>query len=399
MRTVHLRMKYNLFWLANFDDVNKEHLMDTGIILDWDTIDPLTFYTQKRAAHPVYYATAQQSWIIYAYPQARELLLHQDALIPEIKTSQTGLNKNAVQLIRQLARLNNFEQHEQSRAAALQIYNQMQPVAILDLLDFLLKSVITGEALDWVDLVCKKLPALYILESLNIGAEDCTFLIDNLPLLVKIMSPQHTAEETIQLNELINLLFPLLQKYLLHHATAPNNIAAEEWTTLLVSNLIGLLIQSYDAGRGLLTNTLLQLANHQLPVPASEVENYFKQAVIETLRFDPPIQLTRRIAGKDLLIGDQLIKKGEMIIILLASANLDPQIFESPLTYNLSRVNNQEHLTFGAGHHQCLAKHLIIQLTAETFKLLYHRILILPQSLTYEPLLNARLVKNLFITL
>ena len=372
--------------------------MDNGIILDWNTIEPRKFYTQKRAAHPVCYAKAQQSWLIYAYPQAKEVLLHQDALIPELNVSQAGLNKNATQLIQQLARLNNFEQHQQSRAAALQIYNQMQPVATQDLIDLLLKPVIAGVPVDWVELVCKRLPALYILKSLNVGAQDCVFLIDHLPVLVKIMSPQQNPATIEQLNELIDILFPLLQKYLPDSPTSQDNITAEEWITLLTSNLIGLLIQSYDAGRGLLTNTLLQLT-HQPPLPVTEAENYFEQAVVETLRFDPPIHLTRRVAGKDLLISDQLIKKGEMIIILLASANLDPQVFESPLTYNPSRGNNQEHLTFGAGHHHCLAKHLTIRLTAEAFKILYHRIQILPQSFTYEPLLNARLVKNLFITL
>lgn len=399
MRTLHFRMKYNLFWLASFDEVKKEQLMETGIILDWNTTEPHTFYTQKRAAHPVHYAKAQQSWLVYAYPQAKEVLLHQDALIPELNTSQTGLNKNAVQLIQQLARLNNFEQHQQSRAAALQIYNQMQPVATQDLLDLLLNPITAGVPVDWVELVCKKLPALYILKSLNVRAQDCVFLIDHLPLLVKIMSPQQNPATIGQLNELIDMLFPLLQKYLPDSPIAPNHIAAEDWATLLISNLIGLLIQSHDAGRGLLTNTLLQLSAHRLLLPVTAAENYFEQAVVETLRFDPPIQLTRRVAGKDLLIGDQLIKKGEMIIILLAAANLDPQIFESPLTYNPSRGNNQEHLTFGAGHHQCVAKHLTMRLTAETFKILYHRIQILPQSFTYEPLLNARLVKNLFITL
>lgn len=373
--------------------------MDTGIILDWNTTEPHQFYAQKRAAHQVHYDKAQQSWIIYGYPQAKEVLLNQDALIPQIKTDQTGLNQNAVKLIQQLARLSNFEQHQQSRDAALQIYNQMQPVVINALLDSLLKKTSAGAPVDWVEVVCKKLPALYILKSLGIGTEDCNLIIGYLPILVRIMSPGQTSEDILQLNELLGFLFPLLQKYLPDIKTAQNNLYPGEWTTLLISNLIGLLIQSYDAGRGLLTNTVLQLARHQLPAPVSLAENHFKEAVMETLRFDPPIHLTRRIAGKDLLIGDQLIKEGEMIIILLAAANLDPQIFESPLTYNPSRSNNQEHLAFGAGHHQCLAKHLTMHLTAETFKILHHRIQILPQSLTYEPLLNARLVKNLFITL
>ncbi|WP_111635026.1 hypothetical protein [Pedobacter cryoconitis] len=118
-------MKYQLFRFGNFGEVNNKNFMDTGIILDWNTIESRTFYVQKRAAHPIYYASAQQSWIIYAYSLAKEALQHQDALIPELQTSHTGLNQNAIQLIQQLARLNNFQQHQQSRAVALQLYNQM----------------------------------------------------------------------------------------------------------------------------------------------------------------------------------------------------------------------------------------------------------------------------------
>lgn len=130
--------------------------MDTGIILDWNTTEPRQFYAQKRAAHQVHYDKTQQSWIIYGYLQAKEALLNQDALIPQITTNQTGLNQNAVKLIQQLARLNNFEQHQQSRNAALQIYNQMQPVAINELLGSLLEKISAGTPVDWVEVVCKK---------------------------------------------------------------------------------------------------------------------------------------------------------------------------------------------------------------------------------------------------
>jgi len=370
--------------------------MNTGLILDWNKIEPHTFYYQYRSECPVYYVSAQHGWNIYSYKQAKQILLHQDVLIPETKTSYTGLNQNAVRLIRQLARLNNFKQHEKSRRAAMHIYNQMQPLPVRPILESLLKA---SKNIDWVNAVGKKLPVLYILKSLKFGEEDCEFILKHIAVLVRIMSAQRTAEEVILLNKVIDALFVLSQKHLVHSSIAINNSDSDEWTELLISNLIGLLIQSYDAGRGLLTNTMIQLVRHHLPIPETDTTNYFKQAVAETLRFDPPVHLTRRIAGKDLLINHQMIKEGEMITIVLAAANLDPHIFESPLTYNPSRANNHEHLTFGAGHHQCLAKHLITGLVVDTFKILYHRIQMPVQSITYEILPNVRLVKNLFITI
>jgi hypothetical protein len=373
--------------------------MNSGLILDWDKIDPHTFYSKHRSAQPVHYISAQQGWNIYSYEQAKQVLFHQDAFIPEIKTSHTGLNQNSVRLIRQLARLTNSQQHDKSRRAAMHIYNQMHPVPINPILESLLDAAKTTKNIDWVDAIGKKLPVLYILKSLKFGEQDCRFIVKHIAVLVKIMSADKTEEEIILINKITDALFALSQKHLANNTTAINSSDSYEWIELLTSNLIGLLIQSYDAGRGLLTNTLIQLIRNNQPVPETGAGDYYKQAVTETLRFDPPVHLTRRIVAKDLLIGNQKIKEGEMITIVLASANLDPQVFESPLTYNPFRANNHQHLTFGAGHHQCLAKHLITELTIETFKTLHHRIQMPAQSIICESLLNVRLVKNLFITI
>ena len=282
---------------------------------------------------------------------------------------------------------------------AMHIYNQMCLAPVNPILESLPKVAKTKGNIDWVDTIAKKLPVLYILKSLNFGEVDSAFVVKHIAELVKIMSAQRTAEEVILPNKITDALFTLSQKHLANTPTVINGIDSKKWIELLTSNLIGLLIQSYDAGRGLLTNTLIQLIHSNQPFPKAGAENYFSKVIIETLRFDPPVHLTRRIAGKDLLIGNQMIKEGEMITIVLAAANLDPPIFESPLTYNPSRANNHEHLSFGAGHHQCLAKHLITKLTAETFKTLYHRIQMPAQVITCESLLNVRLVKNLFITI
>ncbi len=362
----------------------------------WDGTH-LVFSSEIKAIleHPICYASAQQSWVIYSYNYAKEILLHEDAFIPKQNTNLTDLNTNSISLIQKLTRLTNARQHELSRQAALFIYNNMQSVPINEMIEPLL----TKGTLDWVDAVCKKLPLLYILKSLGFSQEDCTVVLAHIAELVKIMSPQKTTKEITQLNNVVDIFFSLSQKYLTNNSSSETTSAHPEWTELLTCNLIGLLIQSYEAGRGLLTNTMIQLLNADQP---HQEESHFKQAVIETLRFDPPVHLTKRIAGKDILIGNQMIKEGEMITIVLAAANLDPQIFESPLSYNPSRSNNHAHLTFGAGHHQCLAKHLTEHLAVETFKYLFHQhnpVQIPKQLLEYEPPLNVRLVKNLFITI
>jgi cytochrome P450 len=64
----------------------------------------------------------------------------------------------------------------------------------------------------------------------------------------------------------------------------------------------------------------------------------------------------RRVARDTELCGRQL-KAGEHVIVLLPAADLDPNQFPSPETFNLDR-KNKTHIAFGAGPHRCVGSHL-----------------------------------------
>jgi hypothetical protein len=100
------------------------------------------------------------------------------------------------------------------------------------------------------------------------------------------------------------------------------------------------------------------------------------------------------------MLGDQLIKTGDPIMIILAAANLDPVVFNQPEKYDPIRSNNVEHLTFGLGGHNCLAKYYIIDMVTDACYYLvnkYPNISMLQQNFTYEELQNVRLVKELIV--
>lgn len=180
----------------------------------------------------------------------------------------------------------------------------------------------------------------------------------------------------------------MLSQRTVDQANAINQIAPEIYELIekkyplpfYVSNLAGLLIQSYDACRGLLSNALLQiLSNHSI---AMKDKSFFSAAVTETLRFDPPVHNTLRV------------KNGQSILLVLAAANRDPAIFHEPNTWNIERKNNHIHLSFGSGHHSCPANQLAVNMAAETLHFLFSKfskIELVPQSISYEPLVNLRL--------
>jgi cytochrome P450 PksS len=76
-------------------------------------------------------------------------------------------------------------------------------------------------------------------------------------------------------------------------------------------------------------------------------------AVEEILRFDTSVPFFFRIAKQDLRIGGKDITVGSVIALGLAAANHDPEKFEEPEVFDITRTPN-EHLGFGSGIHFCV---------------------------------------------
>jgi len=80
-------------------------------------------------------------------------------------------------------------------------------------------------------------------------------------------------------------------------------------------------------------------------------------AIQEIVRIASPFtHLVRTATGDHELHGKQ-IKEGDIVLMLFAAGNFDERAFDEPNTFNLARENNP-HLSFGRGPHQCLGKHV-----------------------------------------
>jgi pimeloyl-[acyl-carrier protein] synthase len=76
-------------------------------------------------------------------------------------------------------------------------------------------------------------------------------------------------------------------------------------------------------------------------------------AVEEIIRFDTSTPFFFRIAKQDLRIGGKDITAGSVIALGLGAANHDPEKFDSPEVFDITRTPN-EHLGFSSGIHFCL---------------------------------------------
>jgi cytochrome P450 len=110
-----------------------------------------------------------------------------------------------------------------------------------------------------------------------------------------------------------------------------------------------------DTTRNVLGSLLFRLANS--PDIYSEIRanrTLIELAVEEALRIDSPAQfLVRECRAEHFELGGQQIEKGDTILLSLAAANRDEEVFEDADTFLLERRNIREHLGFGTGPHIC----------------------------------------------
>ncbi|MHC0433676.1 cytochrome P450 [Streptomyces sp. O3] len=98
-------------------------------------------------------------------------------------------------------------------------------------------------------------------------------------------------------------------------------------------------------------------------------------------RFPPTQNFPARYATRDMSIGGQDIRTGDMLILGLAAANADPSILPDD---GAPVVGNRSHLAFGAGPHTCPAQDPARLITRTAVDTIRHRLpdleLAVPQS-------------------
>ncbi|MCQ4043396.1 P450-derived glycosyltransferase activator [Streptantibioticus rubrisoli] len=77
------------------------------------------------------------------------------------------------------------------------------------------------------------------------------------------------------------------------------------------------------------------------------------KVIDETLRHDPPVHLRSLVAREDVRIDGQLIAAGSQLVVLLAAANRDPEVFCDPGRFDPHRAESAALL--GGAHHELTA--------------------------------------------
>lgn len=140
------------------------------------------------------------------------------------------------------------------------------------------------------------------------------------------------------------------------YAAADAGEISEHEAGMLVRSLLSAGVDTTVTGIG---NALWCLASNPeaFELLKSDPERLALPAFEETLRYTSPVQAFCRTAGVDTEVAGVRIEEGTKILCVLGSANMDPEHWENPEKFDITR-QTAGHLALGAGVHVCVGQNI-----------------------------------------
>lgn len=239
-----------------------------------------------------------------------------------------------------------------------QMHGRIQQVA-----DELLDSVAPNRQMDIMADYALPLPVVIICELLGIPAQDQEQVAEWSQAIISPGSRGLRARERKQkmrafvdyLEQMFNNRRQFPQDDLVT-ALVQAEMAGDKLSESELSSMVALLlVTGHETTVNLIGNGVLLFLQDpaQLQLALAEAQ-VMTTAVEEILRFDGPVETsTTRWVGQDVVFRGQSMKRGDVVRVVLASANRDELCTTLPNQFQVDREENR-HLAFGHGIHYCL---------------------------------------------
>jgi cytochrome P450 family 142 subfamily A polypeptide 1 len=123
--------------------------------------------------------------------------------------------------------------------------------------------------------------------------------------------------------------------------------------------LLNLVLGGTATTRDFIGNLLLELLrDRELYTRVRADRELVSVAIEESLRYAPPVLYLIRTCTKTSEIAGSRIQAGERVVVGIASANRDDEIYADPDVFSIDRREPAMHLSFGYGPHFCVGSAL-----------------------------------------
>lgn len=218
---------------------------------------------------------------------------------------------------------------------------------------------------DILESLCYQMPSVSIAGLLGIPADEVRDFLPYTQAMTNTLEPGLTAQQLVELDDAYDKVGAYFIDVIAERRRTPRDDLAthlvqccDEQHTITPEELMPMLLSVYGAGS---FNTSNFIGNGIAALLAAPTEAAALRAdpdragatVTEILRYDAPMQVTRRIAVTDTELSGTPIPSGAEIAVILGAANRDPDVFEDPDVFRTQRVGSRP-LSFGAGTFYCI---------------------------------------------
>ncbi|PCJ20829.1 MAG: hypothetical protein COB04_03940 [Gammaproteobacteria bacterium] len=339
------------------------------------TENPQSFFKPYREHSSVHYLEDHDLWIITRYDDVKKALadprFNRDRCHSKHASAQGAgyFEKNT-------SPLNDNEHHRRSRLLVSKAFFPKRVERMQRLIDEVVGShtqnILKGGVVDLSKTVITPVPNKVISRIIGVppdSEEQEQFLTSAMSVIVGMIDPDASDHALAKAKDSHRYLFNYLAEEINKRKKNPQDdmlsdfVDAAQSDPLCEDNDIIKLVLSLIAAGSETTVHSSNLAilnlykNPQQLKLLRDDRSLMSNAVMELLRFDDTGKLFRKYLTEDAEYGGKIIKKGESVYIVTASANHDPSAFPNPDVLDITRCTKAS-MSFGFGPHYCVGVHL-----------------------------------------
>jgi cytochrome P450 len=340
--------------------------------------DPYPEYARARAEAAVAWDADLAAWRVLSHAGALAVL-RSDAWSADPRRSPQVMARLAPgvessDLLSKMLIFSDPPEHARLREAVNRFFTPRRVEGIRHRVASIVKAAFDGFGgeVDLLDEIAYPVPLAVICELFDVGTDTALLLRDETPAMAAMLDllapPELQAQAATAAMTAMMALVPIVAD----RRRAPGDdllsLLAErlEPEEALITALL-LLAAGHETTSALIGNAVVALAGQAESVRRGGVD--VGDFIEEVLRWESPVQVTGRVAARDLDLFGCHVRETEQVVVILGAANRDPAVFPEPDSFDPARPR-AGHLAFGHGAHFCVGAALARLEAAEVIRYL-----------------------------
>lgn len=341
--------------------------------IPWDSRDPYQYYENLRSRGDVVWDENAGTWLVLGYQAAREVLggsgWSSDPLAsPQMRAAapeyldMSNFGRNML--------FADAPDHTELRGAVRDVFTPGFIAGLRQGVQSITSHVVeyplAGEPFDFMADIALPLPIAIIGEWLGLDDSSSAVLREESPIIIQMLGAFADVDTVLAGTAagatLATELLPLAADRRAHPGDDLLSLIASD-TNLSLEDVVTMAFMVAIAGHETTAN-LLGASMVRLLAPredgsqlADHIDPDDPAVITELLRLDGPVLATARVATEEHHLGGNTIQEGQTVLVAIAAANRDPQVFVEPADFQPDRKSTPP-LAFGYGTHHCLGSAL-----------------------------------------